>query len=92
MHDFVDRSEWSMPKTKRFPAWRPDKVVTLEYDQGKKHWHCVKAEIIGKRPTSYFAELGQDIMEIEKDKIVRTPSDHMGIVADFELRKPTDAA
>ena len=28
MHDFVDKTEWTMPKTKRFAAWRPDKVVT----------------------------------------------------------------
>lgn len=87
MQDFVDTKEWTMPKTKRFPPWRPDKVVTQTYpEDGAQHWSCIKAEIIGRVPTSYYAEKGEDILAIEFDNTVRTPSDHMGIVADFMLK------
>ena len=34
MHDFVNTSEPTMLKSKRFKAWRPDKVVTqIEQEQ-----------------------------------------------------------
>lgn len=88
MHDHVDKEEWTMPKTQMWPAWRPDKVVTQatpskeEFD--KPYWKSTGAEIVGKEATPSFAAAGEDPSMILQDGVVRTPSDHMGIVADFE--------
>ena len=42
------------------------------------------AEIVGKEATPTFAAKGEEPSKIFEDNVVRTPSDHMGIIADFE--------
>ena len=90
VHDFTDASEWTKPKTKRKPTTkRIDKVATQTYPEegsAAQYWRCVGAKVIGKVPIAYYAAKGEDITMIEQDNIVRTPSDHMGIVADFEFQ------
>ena len=86
MHDYVGKDDFSQQKTScKYPAWRPDKVVTQTDPESKKpYWKSISAEIIGKEAIPSFAEKGEDASMVEKDGVVRTPSDHMGIVADFE--------
>ena len=89
MHDFTSPFDWTKPKTlSKKTTKRIDKVVTQTYPKDgawNQYWRCMHAQIIGKVPTSYYAAKGEDISLIEEDNVVRTPSDHMGIVADFEL-------
>lgn len=64
MHDYVDKEEWTMHKTFRFAAWRPDKVVTQatptkeEFD--KPYWKSIRAEIVGKEATPSFIAKGEE--------------------------------
>ena len=50
MHDFVERQEPTMLKSKRFRAWRPDKVVMQisPVSPIKPYWKVTQAKIMGK--------------------------------------------
>ena len=82
MHDFVDHNEPTMLKSKKFRAWRPDKVVT-QADPVGPHWRAVKAEIVGKEAIPSFKSKNENASMVAQDGIVRTPSDHFGIVVDL---------
>ena len=88
MHDYVEKDDFTQQKTScKYPAWRPDKVVTQTVlDPNQPHWKSIGAEIVGKEAIPSFAEKGEDASMVEKDGVVRTPSDHMGIIADFEYQ------
>ena len=90
MHDFFDIKEPTMLKSPRFRAWRPDKVVTQIkpnelkcLDPKKHHWKVIKAEIVGKEVVPSFKGKNESPSLVEKDGVVRTPSDHFGIVVDL---------
>ena len=53
-------------------------------DSDKPYWRATAAEIVGTEAIPSFAEKGEKADMIKKDGIVRTPSDHFGIIADFE--------
>ena len=79
MHDHVPPTAFTMHKSKRYPAWRPDKVVMQDDSRSEKYWKCTKAKIVGNQATAEFA--GEDPAQVASDGIIRTPSDHFGIVA-----------
>ena len=58
MHDFVDKQVPTMHKSKKFRAWRPDKVVMLAAptNTNKAHWKVTSAEILGKDALPSYAE------------------------------------
>lgn len=62
-----------MPKTIHFPAWRPDRLLAR-----CKHFEPLLFDIIGRFPCPSYE--GEDIMTIKKDGMVRTPSDHYGLL------------
>mmetsp|Transcript_5767 Transcript_5767/g.7787 ORF Transcript_5767/g.7787 Transcript_5767/m.7787 type:complete len:83 (+) Transcript_5767:797-1045(+) len=75
-----------MYSTPRFPAWRPDKIVMEQQTSGaseRPSWKCASVEIIGADSRPLFAQKGEQAQMIEQDGVVRTPSDHMGIVAEL---------
>ena len=49
----------------------------------KPHWRVVKAEIVGKEVVPSYKAKNEAATLVESDGVVRTPSDHMGIVADL---------
>ena len=88
MHDFVPPKAFTMHRSKRFGAWRPDKVVMEKDTEAKKYWKCTHAKILGDKATDEFA--GDDPAQVARDGIIRTPSDHFAIVATltyFDERK-----
>ena len=74
-----------------YSAFRPDKIVMQQNPTNqafdKYYWKATAAEIVGKEAIPSFAEKGEDASLVSEDNIVRTPSDHMGIVADFVYSK-----
>ena len=89
MHDFVPASEPTMLKSKRFRAWRPDKVVaqiqpTLFSSQQKyPFWKVKSATIVGKEALESYKAKSEEPALVAQDGKIRTPSDHFGIVADM---------
>jgi len=71
-----------MLKTRKYPKWRPDKVIT---HQDYKHWKPVNGHIVGKFALPSYVEKGEDANSITEDDWVRTPSDHMSVMVDFEF-------
>lgn len=69
----------TMPKTNQFPAWRPDRI----FYRGPESLEDAKVERVGN-----FTIRGHEkeqLAEIEKDGVVRCPSDHFGLVARISL-------
>ena len=75
MHDYVDRNDFTMFKTPMFQSWRPDKIVTHQDCK----WRAVDAHIAGRY--SIYQDKSENI---RRDGKVRTPSDHMCVIADFK--------
>lgn len=79
-----------MPKTPKFPQWRPDKVCMPilseeELEEVPFYIKAMDAQKIGAFCTTPYKK---DKMEdIKDDGVVRTPSDHMGIIIDIGNRK-----
>lgn len=71
---------FTMPKTPRFGAWRPDKVLLKR----SACWVAKHIKVIGKFSIPTFKE--EDPMLIVSDGRVRTPSDHYGLYAVFKLK------
>lgn len=68
---------YTMPKSNKFAAWRPDHVlvkVPKSVELGK-----AQIEKIGEFTVPPFE--GQRVSDLEKDGVVRSPSDHFGLLA-----------
>ena len=84
MHDFFDNKVPTMLKSKKFRAWRPDKVVIqTDPEEGRPSWKAVKGTIVGKEAVPSFKAKGDDPTLVAMDGVVRTPSDHFGIFVDL---------
>ena len=71
---------FTMPKNSFFNSWRPDRIILKSnYWEGNKCF-CVGRFCIER----YF---GNNFLEIEKDGVVRTPSDHFGIIGNIFLNE-----
>lgn len=81
---FVSNVAFTMFKTPRHPAWRPDKIL-LKSSGGLR---VLDGFIWGKFATPYFKQRQEDPELIEKDGIVRTPSDHLAVACDFKVQVP----
>ena len=68
---------FTMPADEYFSASRLDKIVVNKSSYFKPE----TINIIGRFPIPSFS--GQDIMLVEQDRKVRTPSDHYGLYATF---------
>ena len=44
-----------MHKTRRFGAWRPDKVVMEKPTYAKTYWKATNAKILGNEATAIYA-------------------------------------
>ena len=51
--------------------------------ESKPFWKCKSVKILGAEARPLFAQQGQSALQIKQDGKVRTPSDHMGIVAEL---------
>eukprot|EP00347_Sterkiella_histriomuscorum_P002487 403367959 len=65
---------------KDLPQWRPDKIICLK---DMPIWKPKDIQIVGKFAIPKFAN--EDINNVKDDGIIRTPSDHMALLATFEL-------
>lgn len=73
--NFHGDDAFTMYKTKRYPAWRPDKIVTKVVQPLKP----IAVQICGN-----YNYISNDApSEIQNDNYVRTPSDHLCLIADF---------
>jgi hypothetical protein len=71
---------FTMPASGRFGRSRLDKIVVNKSSSCKPE----SISIIGRFPIPSCA--GQNIMEVEEDQVVRTPSDHYGLYAVFQWK------
>ena len=78
MSRYLDDKAFTMYKTKRFPPWRPDKIL----HKGAL-LNPLNAFICGNFATPSFSAKNEAPDLIEQDNLVRTPSDHLSVVADF---------
>ena len=84
MHDFFDNKEPTMLKSKKFRAWRPDKVVIQAgQEEGRPSWKAVGGKIVGKDALPSFKAKGEDPTLVAIDGVIRTPSDHFGVFVDL---------
>lgn len=74
-----NKETFTMPKNPFFPSWRPDKIVVNK----NSSWKASNIAIFGKFSIPSFKN--EDIMLVEEDNKVRTPSDHYGIYAIFNF-------
>ena len=76
-----------MPKNRKFAKWRPDKICTkIIPKEGENEKYLIKPIDIQKIGAFAIQPYEDDeISEIEIDGIVRTPSDHMGLIIDVHL-------
>ena len=89
INTFEDFS-FSMPKTNQFSKWRPDKVCmpTLSEEKKEHMEYYIKAQDAQKIGAFSLEPYEQENMQlIAKDGVVRTPSDHMGLLVDICLKK-----
>jgi hypothetical protein len=73
-HNLDNEDRYTMPKNEYFSAWRPDRIL---YKSNDNILELDYFEIIGKE------EIPQNIL----DNKVKTPSDHYGLFALFNLKK-----
>ena len=77
--------EPSMCKRKGYTTgWRPDKVLMPKGSATSKRAACKESEvhIIGRFPVKPFLHEKVDLLEkTEQDNIIRTPSDHFGLLS-----------
>ena len=85
MHDFFGKKEPTMLKSKRFKAWRPDKVVVQATPPNptKPYWRVTRAEILGKQALPSYRAKNETPDKVAQDGVIRTPSDHFAICADL---------
>ena len=76
----VEEFGFSMPKTPKFPAWRPDKICMPKI---AGHLKPVDVQKIGAFCVKPYQN--DDLHAIEKDGVVRAPSDHMGLIVDLKI-------
>ncbi|CDW71412.1 UNKNOWN [Stylonychia lemnae] len=81
---FLDLNEGveqeSMLKNKHYTPWRPDKVISQKINS---NWRPHNIQIVGKFCIPQFQK--DSIYQLSEDGIVRTPSDHMGIISTFKF-------
>ena len=88
-HQFLGENESTMLKTKKKGPWRPDKIVMQRPDSldgVMNSWKCISTRIVGAESRPAFSEIGERPELIFADGKVRTPSDHMGILAELVYR------
>ena len=62
VHNFIDESAFTMPKTPQFPAWRPDKIVMEKIApeaQTRPTWKCISTTIVGDEARPFYADKGE---------------------------------
>ena len=69
-----------MLKTPQYAPWRPDKILYKAQNIG-----VVDTQIVGNFTIPFYVQKGETMQMIEKDGLVRTPSDHMCIITDFAM-------
>ncbi len=71
---------FTMPSTGRFSAWRPDHIIYKYKNKEQIPSNKInEIEIIGEFTIPLYEDQG--FAEIAKDNIVRTPSDHFGLLS-----------
>ena len=73
-------SDYTMPKNSFFNSWRPDRIILKS-----QFWDISQCFCVGRFCVDKF--FGQDFLEIERDNLVRTPSDHFGIIGSVFFNK-----
>lgn len=81
-----------MPASRKLQdsKWRPDKVILPNVDQAKRDAQQFYLEPIDAQKIGWFSidpYLSEDPSLVKDDDIVRTPSDHMGLIIDLQLKR-----
>eukprot|EP00742_Colponemidia_sp_Colp-10_P001319 GILJ01001421.1.p1 GENE.GILJ01001421.1~~GILJ01001421.1.p1 ORF type:complete len:231 (+),score=24.07 GILJ01001421.1:333-1025(+) len=80
-HDLTTEPGYTMPQTRRYSAWRPDRIMI----QDDPSWSVRQVQIIGNRVMSIFEEDDANGRTVTVDGVVRTPSDHYGLYCELDL-------
>jgi hypothetical protein len=72
---------YTMPPTKRYPPWRPDHIIYK--CKGKEAQGKHEIAIIGDFTVPPFEE--EHYSKVAQDDLVRTPSDHFGLISKIFL-------
>ena len=87
MHHFVGEDAFTYRATKPGESnKRIDKVVMQRSEtitNKNSAWRCASAKILGSESRLKYEELGELADKVNEDGIVRTPSDHMAILAEL---------
>merc|ERR1711971_399276 len=86
---------WTMPENEYYSAWRPDRMYfSFNYDYNRQYNHANGIEEECKKGgwmLKNIVRIGMEKMENEEDNMkeseftILTPSDHYGLLAEFEL-------
>lgn len=74
---------YTMPPSRRFPPWRPDHVVYQRRLQAKEKDEGSEIAIVGDFTIPPYES--DHFTLIAKDNVVRTPSDHFGLISKLYL-------
>ena len=80
---FVKEKAFTIYKTSKSPAVRFDKILLSKAGSALEP---VNGFICGNFATPMFAGRNEGPELVEKDDLVRTPSDHLAVVADFKFK------
>ena len=74
---------FTMNFTPRFSRWFPDRILI----KTGSDFEPTFVDRVGVAACASFVKKGESADKIKKDGIVRTPSDHMGLVAVFSFKE-----
>ena len=84
-----EKFDFTMHKSPRFPSWRPDKIIVpvVSEEATKSQQFSIEAVDCQKVGTFALPPYEQEDPEwVADDGVVRTPSDHMALIGDFQLK------
>ena len=81
-----------MPASRKLQdsKWRPDKIILPNVDNEKRDLQQFHLEPIDAQKIGWFSidpYMDADPAMVKDDDIVRTPSDHMGLIIDLQLKR-----
>lgn len=74
---------FTMPDSTKFKAWRPDKICVPSANPASI-FEPVDAQRVGWFSVPPYQE--EDPASVKTDDVVRTPSDHQGLIVDLQLK------
>lgn len=78
LHNLTTDPGFTMPANRHFAPWRPDRIMVRS-----STWRPISVEIIGREPLAKYQHYPDPTPFI--DNIVKTPSDHYGVITSLAV-------